>query len=76
MAWSRPDWALGFADEVWFSRLAQPTLHAWAPRDERLRLQMRTAERGDPDPKALACYGLWLPAGERMLSSTGGRSAR
>jgi hypothetical protein len=23
--------------------------------------------RDDPDPKALACYGLWLPAGERML---------
>ena len=31
---------------------------------------MRAAERADPDPKALACYGLWLPAlpaGERML---------
>jgi transposase len=23
--------------------------------------------RPDPDPKALACYGLWLPARERML---------
>lgn len=34
---------------------------------------MRAAERADPDPKALACYGLWLPepperpAGGRML---------
>jgi hypothetical protein len=28
---------------------------------------MRAAARDDPDPKALACYGLWLPAGERML---------
>ena len=31
---------------------------------------MHAAERADPDPKALACYGLWLPAlpaGARML---------
>jgi hypothetical protein len=25
------------------------------------------AERADPDPKALACYGLWLPGRDRML---------
>jgi transposase len=24
-------------------------------------------DRADPEPKALACYGLWLPARERML---------
>src|SRR5262245_15034301 len=23
------DWGLGFQDEVWWSRLAQPTLHPW-----------------------------------------------
>lgn len=23
------DWVLGYQDEVWFSRLAQPPLHAW-----------------------------------------------
>ena len=28
---------------------------------------MPAADRDDPDPKALACYGLWLPARERML---------
>ena len=32
---------------------------------------MHAAERADPDPKALACYGLWLPelpaGGQRML---------
>jgi len=28
---------------------------------------MRGPERDDPDPKALACYGLWLPERERML---------
>lgn len=67
MAQRRPGWTLGFADEVWFSRLAQPSLHAWATRGERLRLEMHTAARDDPDPKARACYGLWLPTGERML---------
>ena len=70
MARSRPDWALGFADEVWFSRSAQPPLSAWTAGGERLRLTLHAAERADPDPKALACYGLWLPelpAGERML---------
>lgn len=64
---SRPGWALGFQDEVWFSRFAQPALHAWAGSSERLRLVQQTAERDDPDPKALACYGLWLPKHERML---------
>jgi hypothetical protein len=28
---------------------------------------MPAAERADPDPKALACYGLWLPGRDRML---------
>jgi transposase len=65
LARGRPDWAFGFADEVWFSRLAQPALHAWAAPGERLRLVAPAAERDDPDPKALACYGLWLPDPER-----------
>ena len=63
---SRPGRALGFADEVWFSRLAQPVLHAWTA-GERLRLSLHAADRADPEPKALACYGLRLPARERML---------
>jgi len=28
---------------------------------------MRAAGRDDPEPKALACYGLWLPGPGRML---------
>jgi transposase len=67
LARGHPGWALGFADEVWFSRLAQPALHAWAGPGEQLRLVVPTAERDDPEAKALACYGLWLPARERML---------
>jgi hypothetical protein len=63
---SRPGWALGFQDEVWFSRLAQPALHAWTA-GEALRLGVHPVDRADPEPKALACYGLWLPARERTL---------
>jgi hypothetical protein len=32
-----------------------------------LRLGLHPADRADPEPKALACYGLWLPARERTL---------
>ena len=49
--------------------MAPPALAAWAARGEDLRQTLRAAARADPDPKALACYGLWLPeppAGGRM----------
>ena len=48
---------LGFADEVWWSRLVQPNQHAWVD-GKPLRLPDRTLPKGDPDPKAIACYGL------------------
>lgn len=44
-------------DEVWWSRLAQPRLHTWSA-DEPLRLVELMPDKSDPDPKALACYGL------------------
>ena len=56
---------LGFADEVWWSRLAHPDLHAWG--DEPLRLVQRGADGDDPDPKALACYGLLRRDTDQML---------
>jgi DDE superfamily endonuclease len=58
LARQHPDWLLGFADEVWWSRLAQPTLYAWQEDAQPLRLLEQTVARDDPDPKALACYGL------------------
>ncbi len=45
---------------MWWSRLAQPHLHAWAPADQPLRLVEQTVAPADRDPKALACYGLLL----------------
>jgi hypothetical protein len=47
----------GYGDEVWWSRLAQPRLHTWT-QGEPVRLEGLTARKDDPDPKALACYGL------------------
>ena len=57
MATAHSEWALGFADEVWWSRLAQPQLHTWAE-GKPIRLQQMTQLKDDPDPKAIACYGL------------------
>jgi len=69
LAKTHPDWALGFADEVWWSRVARPHLASWTPADTPLRLVEQTVARRDPDPKALACYGLlvrqWDAAGQR-----------
>ena len=59
---THPDWALGFEDETWWSRLARPALHAWAEPGQPLRLVEQAVAKDDPDPKALACYGLFLPA--------------
>jgi transposase len=65
LAGRHPDWALGFQDEVWWSRLARPRLRCWRGDDRPLRLVEQAVAKGDPDPKALACYGLYLrpPAG-------------
>jgi DDE superfamily endonuclease len=57
LAAQHADWVLGFADETWGSRLAQPALHSWTA-GQPLRLVDQAAPHGDPDPKALACYGL------------------
>lgn len=58
LARGHPDWLLGFEDEVWWSRLARPALYAWQDDDQPVRLIEQTVARDDPDPKALACYGL------------------
>ena len=62
---THPAWALGFEDEVWWSRLARPALHAWAESDRPLRLVEQAVAKDDPDPKALACYGLLVRWWER-----------
>jgi hypothetical protein len=64
LAATHPDWALGFEDETWFNRLARPSLHTWTDAGHPLRLVEQSFPEDDPDPKALACYGLlvrWHP---------------
>jgi hypothetical protein len=48
---------VGYADETWWSRVARPVLHAWSD-GAPLRLVEQNVAEDDPDPKALACYGL------------------
>jgi hypothetical protein len=59
---THPTWVLGFQDEVWWSRLARPSLRTWIEEDDRLRLVEQTVAKDDPAPKALACYGLLVRA--------------
>jgi DDE superfamily endonuclease len=56
---------VGFEDEVWWSRLAQPSLHAWGAQP--LRLETKQRAKDDTDPKALACYGLLRTDTEQVL---------
>jgi hypothetical protein len=58
LAARHPDWVLGFEDETWWTRVSQPALHSW--NEEPLRLLNQSVAKDDPDPKALACYGLLL----------------
>jgi hypothetical protein len=68
LAEAHPEWVLGYQDEVWWSRLARPDLHAWAG-PEPLRLHEPPADPADREPKALACYGL-------LRADTGGMLLR
>src|SRR5436305_3661707 len=74
LAQAHPDGLLGFEDEVWWSRLARPALHAWQDGDRPLRLVEQAVAKDDPDKKALACYGALFPAtGEVWLRFLDGR---
>ncbi len=44
--------------------MKQPSLHTWT--DEPLRLIEQSVATNDPDPKALACYGLLLRATDEL----------
>jgi hypothetical protein len=66
MAMHHPDLVLGFEDEVWWSREAQPQMHAWSD-DQPVRLVEKTVPAKDPESKAIACYGLYVSTAHRML---------
>ena len=63
---------LGFQDECWRSRLAQPDLFAWTDADP-VRLSPPAKVKGD-GPAALACYGIYRQdTGGVMLRFVDGR---
>jgi hypothetical protein len=67
-------WAVGFEDETWWSRFALPSLHAWSENGESPRLIQQSVEKDDPDPKAISCYGLFVPEfKERWVRFVDGR---
>jgi hypothetical protein len=78
LARTQPTWRLGFADEVWWSRLAQPEQHRWIEERGIPRLHELERPKADADPKALACYGVLLrcasqPADQMLLRFVDGR---
>jgi hypothetical protein len=65
---------LGFQDETWWSRLAQPELHTWAEQEQPQRLLELAKPRDDPERKALCCYGLYRQdTGGMLLRFVDGR---
>jgi hypothetical protein len=74
IAGANPEWAVGFEDECWWSRVALPTLNAWSADGEPLRLVQRSLAKDDPEPKAISCYGLHLAEiGETWIRFVDGR---
>lgn len=56
---------MGFEDETWWSRFALPSLYAWSEDGVSPRLVQQSFTKDDPDPKAISCYGLYLPEFEQ-----------
>ena len=55
--------------------MALPTLSAFSEEGEPRRMVQRSVAKDDPDPKAISCYGLYLPrlGGEMWLRFVDGR---
>ena len=58
LAHTHPTGGLGFADAVWWSRLAQPEQHRWLAESTLPRWSPRACAQEEAAPKALAWDGL------------------
>ncbi len=68
-----PGWVVGFQDECWWTRLAQPNLSAWTAGDP-VRLGANPRDPAGGGPEAAACYGvLRADTGAMMLRFCDGR---
>ncbi len=74
LAEGRLGWVVGFLDETWWSRLARPALNSWSDAGEPMRLVEQSVAKDDPDPKAISCYGLYLPELKQSWLKVCGRS--
>jgi hypothetical protein len=75
LAEEKVDWVVGFLDECWWSRVAQPNLHSFSEEGEPLRLVEQSLEKDDTDPKAISCYGVYTPElGRTWLRFVDGRA--
>ena len=54
-------WVVGFLDECWWSRVALPALSSFSEKGKPLRLIQQSVVKDDPGPKAISCYGLYMP---------------
>ena len=61
IAAKNPEWATGFEDESWWSRVALPALSAWSEDGKPFCLIQPAVAKDAPEPKAVSCYGLYLP---------------
>jgi hypothetical protein len=69
-----PEWAIGFEDECWWSRVALPALSSFSEGGKPHRMIQRSVAKDDPEPKAISCYGLYLPRlGDTWLRFVDGR---
>jgi transposase len=66
LAGKHPEWVVGFVDEVWWSRLARPSLRAWSAGDP-LKMHVLSRREDDPDPVAICCYGLLRQDTDKMM---------
>lgn len=62
-----PEWVVGYLDEVWWSRLRDPMMQSWSEEGKPLQLVEKTAYKDEQEPKAMACYGLYLREELQML---------
>jgi transposase len=62
-----PDWILGFMDEVWWSRLHDPMMNSWTQEGNPVRLIEKTKDKTETEPKAIACYGVYLRSQSQRL---------
>jgi hypothetical protein len=58
LAMPHPTGGLGCGDAVWWSRLAQPARHTWAPDAQAVHVGEKVRSKTEPAPQALACHGL------------------